>query len=110
MLTRGAGAAAAAAVYVAAALTTRHAPFLLRTHATFSAAFLLPEFYLCALPQQDIGKLPLGVKALATHPLKSSKRDPGLRGVPLSFGGVTIKPGDYIYADADGILVSDKPL
>ena len=54
--------------------------------------------------------MPLGVKALATYPLKSSKRDPGLRDVPVSFGGALISPGDWVYADQDGILVSPEEL
>lgn len=50
------------------------------------------------------------------HPLhpsslqKSSKRDAGHRDVPVSFAGVTIKPGDWVYADADGILVAPHQL
>ena len=43
--------------------------------------------------------MPLGVKALATYPLKSAKRDKGLRDVPVSFAGATVKPGDWVYAD-----------
>lgn len=54
--------------------------------------------------------MPLGVKALNTYPLKSSKRDPGLRDVPVNIAGCLIKPGDWIYADKDGILVSSKEL
>jgi regulator of RNase E activity RraA len=54
--------------------------------------------------------MPLGVKALATFPLKSSKRDPGFRDVPVSFAGVTVKPGDWVYADGDGVLVSGEEL
>lgn len=54
--------------------------------------------------------MPLGVKALATFPLKSSKRDQGLRDVPVTFGGATFKPGDYVYADADGVLVAPHEL
>ena len=64
----------------------------------------------CIRDSEDIGRMQIGVKALATYPLKSSKRDPGLRDVPVSFAGVTIRPGDYIYADKDGILVSPEPL
>jgi regulator of ribonuclease activity A len=51
-----------------------------------------------------------GVKALAPHPLKGVSRDPGIQGVPVSFGGVTIRPGQYIYCDSDGIVVSDHEL
>ena len=54
--------------------------------------------------------MPLGVKALNTYPLKSSKRDNGLMNVPLTFAGVNVRPGDYIYADKDGILVAPKAL
>lgn len=59
---------------------------------------------------QDIGRMPLGVKALATFPLKSAKRDKGLRDVPVSFAGVTVKPGDWVYADKDGVIVSPEEL
>ena len=34
----------------------------------------------------------VGVKAISTHPVKSSKRDPGLREVVVSFAGVTAGP------------------
>ncbi len=54
--------------------------------------------------------MPLGVKALATHPLKSSKRDPGLRDVPVHVAGVTVAPGDWVYADGDGVLVAKTEL
>ncbi len=54
--------------------------------------------------------MPLGVKALNTYPLKSSKRDLGLRDVPVTFASVTIKPGAWIYADLDGVLVSPDEL
>lgn len=64
----------------------------------------------CIRDSEDIGRMPIGVKAMGTHPLKSSKRDPGLRDVPVSFGGVNVAPGDYVYADKDGILVSSEEL
>eukprot|EP00887_Chlorella_sp_A99_P003290 scaffold9.g3290.t1 len=64
----------------------------------------------CIRDSEDIGRMNLGVKALATYPLKSSKRDPGLRDVPVLFAGVAIRPGDWIYADKDGILVSPEEL
>lgn len=54
--------------------------------------------------------MPIGVKALATCPLKSSKRDPGLSDVPVTFGGVTFVPGHWVHADRDGILVAEHEL
>ena len=64
----------------------------------------------CLRDSDDISKMALGVKALATHPLKSSKRDAGLRDVPVSFAGVNFKPGDWVYADKDGVLVAGEEL
>lgn len=64
----------------------------------------------CIRDSADIGRMDLGVKALATHPLKSAKRDKGLRDVPVSFAGVRVSPGDWVYADGDGVLVSPTEL
>jgi len=64
----------------------------------------------CLRDSEDIGRMDIGVKALSTHPLKSSKRDPGLRDCPVTFGGVTFTPGCFVYADKDGILVSPEEL
>jgi regulator of RNase E activity RraA len=54
--------------------------------------------------------MPLGVKALGTYPLKSAKRDVGLADVPVTIAGVTVEPGDWVYADKDGVLVSKEEL
>ena len=62
----------------------------------------------CLRDAADIGSIPIGVKAIATHPLKSSKRDPGVRDVPVTFAGVTVCPGDWVYADMDGVIVGGK--
>lgn len=57
-----------------------------------------------------IGRLDLGVKALGTVPLKTEKRGQGVRDVPVRFGGVTIRPGDWLAADADGVVLADRAL
>lgn len=54
---------------------------------------------------EAIGQLALGVKALGTCPRKTEKRGQGLRDVPLQFGGVTVVPGDWLYADEDGVVL-----
>jgi regulator of ribonuclease activity A len=64
----------------------------------------------CVRDTADLATFDFGVKALAPFPLKSAKRDPGLRDVPVSFAGVTVKPGDWVYADGDGVLVSETEL
>ncbi|WP_028875073.1 ribonuclease E activity regulator RraA [Tepidiphilus margaritifer] len=66
--------------------------------------------YGCIRDSAAIGRLPLGVWALATHPQKTVKRGEGQRDVPVSFGGVTFAPGMFAYADEDGVIVSDVPL
>ena len=58
----------------------------------------------------DISKMPIGVKALGTFPLKSEKKNIGDIDIPVCFMGVTFLPGDYLYADHDGIIVSETKL
>jgi len=64
----------------------------------------------CIRDSHDIGEIALGVRALTTHPLKSIKKGIGERDLAVSFGGVTFRPGDWIYVDDDGLVVSDQPL
>ena len=52
----------------------------------------------------------IGVKALALMPLRSVKRGEGQRDLPVEIQGVAVRPGDWLYADEDGIVVSAKPL
>ncbi|MBX3411521.1 MAG: ribonuclease E activity regulator RraA [Pirellulales bacterium] len=66
--------------------------------------------YGCVRDVADLAQIELGVKALAPHPLKSEKRNSGQRDVVLRFAGVTFVPGQFLYADADGILLSTGSL
>jgi len=66
--------------------------------------------YGCIRDVDAISQMNLGVKALNTIPLKTEKRGIGDLNVPVSFGGVTFNPGQYIYADNNGIIVSSKSL
>ncbi len=47
-----------------------------------------------------------GIRALQLVPRRSDKRGLGERDVVVAFAGVAIRPGDWIYADRDGWLVS----
>lgn len=58
----------------------------------------------------QIGETALGVQALGTCPVKTEKLGVGQRDVVITIGAVDIAPGDYIYADNNGVLVSKKPL
>jgi regulator of ribonuclease activity A len=65
----------------------------------------------CIRDSEEIRSLPIGVKALATHPRKSEKGlHTGHRDRPVTFAGVTFRSGQWVYADADGILLSEVPL
>ena len=64
----------------------------------------------CIRDSADISTIGIGLKALATHPLKSNKRGLGDRNVSVRFAGITFIPGYYVYADQDGILVASKSL
>jgi len=66
--------------------------------------------YGCIRDSADIAKIDIGVKALNTHPLKSVKKGVGDRDVPVTFAGITIQPGDYLYADEDGFVVATDRL
>ncbi|MNI97266.1 putative regulator of ribonuclease activity [compost metagenome] len=57
------------------------------------------------LAQTDVG-----VQALASHPMKTDKRGIGDLNVVVNFAGVTFRPGEYIYADNNGVIVSPSPL
>ncbi|MGY2895204.1 ribonuclease E activity regulator RraA [Deinococcus sp. UYEF24] len=64
----------------------------------------------CVRDSLALTALPLGVKALATHPRRSGKGSSGEQDISLMFAGVSIEPGDWIYADADGLLISSEAL
>jgi regulator of ribonuclease activity A len=66
--------------------------------------------YGCIRDVDVIGRTDLGVQALGTHPRKTEKHGVGQLNVPVTFGGVTFRPGHYVYADNNGIVVSEKPL
>ncbi len=66
--------------------------------------------YGCVRDRAIIDTMNFGVHCLGTTPRKTDKRGEGQSGCPLSFGGATIKPGYWIFADADGVLVAPQAL
>lgn len=62
----------------------------------------------CVRDTEALRQLSLGVKARATHPRKSVKAGKGEVQTRLVFAGVTVSPGDMVYADMDGILVQHE--
>jgi len=66
--------------------------------------------YGCIRDVDTITELNLGVQALNTIPVKTDKRGVGDLNIPIQFAGVSMKPGEYIYADNNGIIVSSQAL
>lgn len=64
----------------------------------------------CIRDAATLGRLPIGVKALASNPLRSAKRGEGARDQPVSFAGITFVPDHYLYADEDGLIVAERAL
>jgi len=63
----------------------------------------------CVRDVAELNACDLGVRALALMPLPTDKRDEGQRDVPVVIQGVAIRPGDWLVADADGIVVLERP-
>lgn len=64
----------------------------------------------CIRDSEEIAAEPIGVKAIATNPRKSIKKGAGDENITVRFADVTFVPGQYVYADEDGIVVSEKAL
>lgn len=50
-----------------------------------------------------------GIRALALIPLPTDRKTPGQTGIAVQIQGVWVRPGDWLYADADGIVVMPPP-
>ncbi|WP_435099984.1 ribonuclease E activity regulator RraA [Arhodomonas sp. AD133] len=66
--------------------------------------------YGCIRDSGEIRELDIGVKALNVHPRRSEKRGEGERDVAVTFAGVTVRPGEWLYADEDGVVVAREAL
>lgn len=64
----------------------------------------------CIRDADMIRTMDVGVKALNTNPAKSAKRGEGQRDIMVYFAGASFRPGAYVYADSDGIVVSEQSL
>jgi regulator of ribonuclease activity A len=66
--------------------------------------------YGCIRDAADIRSFNLGVIALAAMPLRSEKKGEGQRDVPVQVPGARVRPGNWIYVDEDGMVVSERKL
>ena len=55
----------------------------------------------------ELRATPIGVRALGTCPRRARRTGAGTRDIPLEIDGVTIVPGLWLVADADGIVITE---
>ncbi|WHZ12010.1 MAG: Ribonuclease E inhibitor RraA [Burkholderiaceae bacterium] len=59
----------------------------------------------CVRDVAELAALALGIRALAAMPLPTEKRGAGQSSVVVQIQGVWVQPGDWLYADQDGIVL-----
>lgn len=65
----------------------------------------------CVRDSEELAAQNLGIKAMGLHPRKSERGlHSGQVDKVVTFSGVTFRPGAWLYADADGIVVSEQPI
>ncbi|WP_298214505.1 ribonuclease E activity regulator RraA [Acidovorax sp.] len=64
----------------------------------------------CVRDVAELNAAAVGIRARALMPLPTERRGEGQRDVAVQIEGVWVRPGDWLYADADGIVVSAQAL
>jgi regulator of ribonuclease activity A len=64
----------------------------------------------CIRDSADIAAMDIGVKALATIPMRGRRDGKGELNVEVEFLGAVFRPGEYLYSDEDGILLCAEAL
>jgi regulator of ribonuclease activity A len=64
----------------------------------------------CVRDVEILETIELGVKALNCIPVKTDKRGEGQMGIPVSFAGARIEPGQFLYADENGVIIANRDL
>ena len=64
----------------------------------------------CVRDTAELATQAVGIRALAAMPLPTEKRQQGQADVAVQLQGVWVRPGDWLYADEDGIVLSSKAL
>ena len=64
----------------------------------------------CVRDVAELNAEQVGIRALGLMPLPTEKRGQGLADVDVDVAGVRVRPGDWLYADADGMVVSSQPI
>lgn len=62
----------------------------------------------CVRDVAELADCAVGIRALASMPWPTEKRGAGQTGVAVLIQGVWVRPGDWLYADEDGMVVADR--
>jgi len=64
----------------------------------------------CVRDVAELNACNVGIRALGLMPLPTEKKNQGEHDIAVTIQGVIVRPGDWVYADDDGVVVSAKPL
>jgi regulator of ribonuclease activity A len=64
----------------------------------------------CVRDVAELSACQTGILALAPLPLPTERKVDGQVNLPVYIQGVRVSPGDWLYADEDGVVVADRQL
>jgi len=64
----------------------------------------------CVRDVAELNACDVGIRALGLMPLPTEKKNQGEQDLAVMIQGVTVRPGDWVYADDDGVVVSAQAL
>lgn len=64
----------------------------------------------CVRDVTELAGHAVGIRALASMPLPTEKRNEGQFNQAVQLKGVWVRPGDWLYADEDGVVVGSQRL
>lgn len=59
----------------------------------------------CVRDSAELAACDVGIRALALVPMPTERRNQGQRDIPVSIRGIWVRPGEWLVADEDGIVV-----
>lgn len=64
----------------------------------------------CVRDSAELAECDVGIRALGLMPLPTEKRNEGQADVAVQVQGVWVRPGDWLYADEDGVVIASIAL
>ncbi len=63
----------------------------------------------CVRDRAELDATPIGIRALALMPMPTDRRQPGRVDLPVCIQGIWVRPGEWLMADEDGMVVMPAP-